>query len=417
MNEILIWLSQYPLALNIAGFLIAFGISAVFVIYIFAFIQGREISLWPPKIGENPNIKKIPKKVDNISAIPAKKINIAVDDIQILPKAINDCKRLNISQNEVKKYVLEEIQSHPLMFLERFSSTPHAFLHYVLFMSWDKKQVCIEGILSREKAYPVNDTWFSCAALYRQATSLSYRTTQQVELMSIDDAKRAIALYQKLIDRMKILTDLLKKHGLPIQQDVSDYESLLDEAEIAFYRNDNNIGVMRLEIILSNIHKFLLNHTPPTSQITSPESQNIEGTSGKKILDQNTISILLAEDSHFDMASLLGLLGSLGYNNCVTATNSTDALKAMIENDFDLVITDGKFGADKREGREIAIAAKQINPKSKIIFLSYHSDLVINAKNDLPFAHTVNKSLIGSPESFYSLLKDVIDTDITALKK
>ena len=230
MNEILGWLSKYPLALNIAGSLIVVGISIVFVIYIVAFVQGREISLWPPKIGEKPKTQKTSdfQKVNDNPALSIAKVNISLDNIQIQPKALADCKKLSIPTSEITKYIIDEIESHPLMFLESFSSTPHAFSQYVLFMSWDKKQVYLEGILSREKAYPANDAWFSCAALYRQATSLSYRTTRQVDLMSVDEAKRAIALYRKLMFRTKMLIDLLEKHNVVVQQDISDYESLID---------------------------------------------------------------------------------------------------------------------------------------------------------------------------------------------
>jgi serine/threonine-protein kinase len=54
MKEFFDWLSVTPLALII--FMIAFGIVvlSIIMIYVIAFIQGRSVSFWPPKIGEKP---------------------------------------------------------------------------------------------------------------------------------------------------------------------------------------------------------------------------------------------------------------------------------------------------------------------------------------------------------------------------
>lgn len=57
MKDLIEWLSFYPIATYILIALIGFSITILFLIYLVAFFQGREISIWPPKIGGKPQNK------------------------------------------------------------------------------------------------------------------------------------------------------------------------------------------------------------------------------------------------------------------------------------------------------------------------------------------------------------------------
>lgn len=65
MNEILEWLSYNPIITTVlvVSFVIAFA--AVVLIYLVAFFQGREISLWPPRIGPKPVAEDDKESVQN----------------------------------------------------------------------------------------------------------------------------------------------------------------------------------------------------------------------------------------------------------------------------------------------------------------------------------------------------------------
>ncbi|MEI6499379.1 MAG: serine/threonine-protein kinase [bacterium] len=55
MAEFFIWLSSNPFATS--ALIVSFGVvvTAITMIYLVAFLQGRSISFWPPRIGEKPN--------------------------------------------------------------------------------------------------------------------------------------------------------------------------------------------------------------------------------------------------------------------------------------------------------------------------------------------------------------------------
>jgi hypothetical protein len=52
MNNFWQWLSSNPIAVDILIFLLIGLVVTVAVVYLIAFFQGREVSFWPPKIGE-----------------------------------------------------------------------------------------------------------------------------------------------------------------------------------------------------------------------------------------------------------------------------------------------------------------------------------------------------------------------------
>lgn len=58
MNEFLLWLSNNPSMTNTLLILVGIFILSVVLLYVVAFIQGREISFWPPRIGELSDKKK-----------------------------------------------------------------------------------------------------------------------------------------------------------------------------------------------------------------------------------------------------------------------------------------------------------------------------------------------------------------------
>ncbi len=67
MNDILIWLSQNPAAATTVIVSIGVLTTAIILIYLIAFFDGREISFWPPKIGSKPEretaIIKSPQRI------------------------------------------------------------------------------------------------------------------------------------------------------------------------------------------------------------------------------------------------------------------------------------------------------------------------------------------------------------------
>lgn len=67
MAELFKWLSSNPIATTVL--IVAFGtiVTSVVSIYLVAFLQGRDVSFWPPKIGPKSGIKDT-SKTDRISS-------------------------------------------------------------------------------------------------------------------------------------------------------------------------------------------------------------------------------------------------------------------------------------------------------------------------------------------------------------
>jgi hypothetical protein len=79
------WLSNNPIATTV--FIVAFSsaVTCATLIYMIAFLQGREISFWPPKVGEKPSATIKPR---TLSKLPAntKRQNPRPVDIVFMPE-------------------------------------------------------------------------------------------------------------------------------------------------------------------------------------------------------------------------------------------------------------------------------------------------------------------------------------------
>jgi CheY-like chemotaxis protein len=90
-----------------------------------------------------------------------------------------------------------------------------------------------------------------------------------------------------------------------------------------------------------------------------------------QISHDNRQTVLVVDDFQAGLEALCLLLRDKGFA-VTAASTTTGALRAMVEQEFDLVITDlvmcVDFGAaPEADGREIALAAKRSSEKTKVI--------------------------------------------------
>ncbi|OGP51602.1 MAG: hypothetical protein A2Y79_08850 [Deltaproteobacteria bacterium RBG_13_43_22] len=135
---------------------------------------------------------------------------VSPDTVVFLSDAKKDCQLLGIKKTEVEEFLLKESISHPGLFGSTLSSLPLMFRSYVLLLSWDGHHARVERILTRERAYPLNDAWADCLSLYRQATILPYRIQGPNKLLFSAEAKRTCKHYSMLVNRMVHFLALLE---------------------------------------------------------------------------------------------------------------------------------------------------------------------------------------------------------------
>jgi len=385
MSEFLQWISSGSFYANIFLTVLAFLLIIIVLIYLIAFIQGREISFWPPKIGIKPTT--LSQNKTNISSkenpgthkIDSKPANLK--NIAIAAAAEKDCALLKISTADVKEFITQEFQNHPKMFMASFYLMPLVFLRYVLLLTWDGSVATTERILMREEAYPLNDAWSSCLALYRQATLLPYRTAAAGELIFTTDKKRTFVHYKKVIQSVKNYARLYVSVQKLEITGVGNLEILFDEAEFAVANENSSIAVTRLEAILSSIHKLLLSYPP------QPSSQDRDAIVKQqfhkpKPMKESDFSVLVVDDKASWRNVLTIILESEGFHVQAVGTG-IEAMQALIEHDYDLVITDMCLSDDDvlyQDGREVALVAKKANPKTRVVVISGYPGIITKAE-------------------------------------
>lgn len=298
---------------------------------------------------------------------------VKVELISLTEAAKKDCKALRIESKEAVKFVKGEADRHPLMFSSPFISIPLVFGENVLVLSWNCVSARIERVLRRQEAYPLNDPWSSCLGLYRKATLLPYRTHATERLMISLEEKRTLSMFEQLLQKTHEYARLLKERGT-IVRTVFGLQDLLDEAKFALTNGDLGVAVASLEALLSNIHKFILAHAPQgrgagsIKQFHAPELE---------AADPNKPSALIVDDEVGPRESIAMILkGSMGFQ-CFKASSPQEAMKYLVERDFDLITIDVlMIDEDVRmDGRELVLAAKRGGSRAKIVVATAFSGM------------------------------------------
>ncbi len=333
-------------------------------------------------IGGTNSVTSARLRVD--AAAPQSQPNLAaldVDNISFTRDAEKDCATLEISPERVVVFVTSEAQRHPLIFAAHFTSMPLLFGENVLLLTWDGVSARIERILHREEAYPLNDLWTSCLGLYRKATLLPYRTEGTGQLTISPHGKLALSTFKRLLEKTKDYARRLEGFADVTVQNISELQHLLDEAEFAFTSGDSGTCVARLEALLSCIHKILLRYAPQGRGTTSGQAfspLNLEPA------DPEKRSVLIVEDEKFMRRLVKELLESRGFQ-CYEAPSSREAMRLLVERDFDVIITDLMMPSkdsesDRVDGRELVLAAKNSGSRAKVVVMTGYKRMAVGSK-------------------------------------
>ena len=304
---------------------------------------------------------------------------------QIIPSQAlaRDCKAHGVEIDELVDFVIREATRHPMLFGFAFSSIPLVFRQNVLLVTWDLTCVTVERLLDRTQAYPLNDLWNNCLAAYRQATILAYRQRGSTVLVSDAETRRSIAVYGRLVDAAGLFLSALQKRrtsGLSLYTCLGE---LFEEAKLAFDADDIGAAIARMEALLSTVHKMILQYAPTGVQESGAANPSIAPQPTANLVatapmveepKHGQLTILVVDDSLIFVSRFSQFLRRRGFT-VIEASTTTEALRALVETEFDLVISDLLLGMDGNDGREIALAAKKSSPKTKVIILTAYAEM------------------------------------------
>jgi len=337
----------------------------------------------------------------------AESINLTQLKVWMSSEAKEDCQSLAIPQEDPVQFVLGEAMRHPLLFETSFTSVPLVFHENVLLLSWEDSQATIERILDRSDAYPLNDAWSSCLAVYRQATLLPYRTKGTDILRASAEAQRALTVYRRLVSKANEFLESLKRNQQHPFGVYAEMSSLVDEAEYALASDDIGTSAARMEVVLSTVHKLILQNAPQ-----GPRSTRVaRKTTGIEISGDGRRTILLVDDEKNWLGAIRHVLRKKNFV-IVSASTTGDALRAIVDHEFDLVITDLVMGVDfagpEADGREVALAAKKSSTKTKVIVFTAYVEMsrlasLLRAGVD----DVIDKA--GRPEDLLGRIESILD--------
>lgn len=157
-------------------------------------------------------------------------------------------------------------------------------------------------------------------------------------------------------------------------------DALLEEAKLALASDDIGVAISRMEALLSTIHKMILRYAP-TGVETSKTArgplapQLVRASAATLLRDEATkpgqLTILVVDDDQ-EWLWFVGKILRLEGFSVTEASSTAEALGALVDKEFDLVLSDLVLcsGGDRFDGREIALAAKMGSPRTKVIILT-----------------------------------------------
>jgi len=281
---------------------------------------------------------------------------------------------------QVIDFVLQEAERHPLLFLSAFSSLPIVFREYVLLLTWNLEKATIERLLNREQAYPTSDAWSNCLTAYRQATMLAYRERGPSILVSEVEVRRSMAVYRRLVSTTRAFLSALETNEGIHESPYSNVGCLLEETELAFAADDLGAAISRMEVLLSTVHKLILQYPPGRGPRIAPVTDGAAnqpaplGVRPQVDVPKDSRRTILVVDDDIDFLDFLSLLLSERGYAVSSACSAIEAMRTMVEHEFDLVITDMVMctGAD---GREVALAAKRSSSKTRVIVFTGYPEM------------------------------------------
>jgi len=180
---------------------------------------------------------------------------------------------------------------------------------------------------------------------------------------------------ERLVESTQAFLVVLREHRAVELASYAAMQDLLSEAKIAFDRDDRGSAIARLEVLLSTIHKLILEYAPQDSfmpQAKGARPYRPSGTEASLHHDKpERPSVLIVDDSEMDTARLVGLLE--GDLDVMVANSVATARVALVEKEFDLVVTDLLLGPSRSDGREVILSAKSSSKRTKVVLFTMYS--------------------------------------------
>jgi DNA-binding NtrC family response regulator len=142
---------------------------------------------------------------------------------------------------------------------------------------------------------------------------------------------------------------------------------VLEEAEFALANEDIGVAIARFETLLSMVHKFLLAHIPTgRTREVRVDSHFVQPPE----VDPQKASVLIVDDEPNILYALCETFRSIDFQ-CYSANSPRDAMRALVDRDFDLIVTD--LLMPYMDGREFILAAKKCGSRAKTIVVTVRS--------------------------------------------
>lgn len=380
------------------------GIIAILAVAVIALIQLKKhgIRLLDFSFGKKVYIRfQRSEKPSEVSA-PNERIAIHRNQIDITKDAIEDCKRYGYDISTIYRTLEYEIKHHNKMFIVPIVTTPIALEDdKLLLISWDLLHLKVERILSRSEAYPKDNNWSQCLALYRRAAAQKYRQSESPILLEHGNMKATLRLFKLMVREFNTFIAAVGPQG-SLGNDMYFLDASIEEAESCIDLSDFRSAIGRLEYILSTIHKLLLEYVP-RNEFEDKES-NVSRTTKTK--QKRKRKILIVDDEPHLRLMYDVELKKQGYETS-EASNACQGLELFDNDTYDCVVLDIRMaGMDGITALQLMLERDNIVPvilntafsSYRDNYLTWAADAYITKSSDVSELIDTVKQLVDDKE-------------------
>lgn len=281
MNNIIQQLPSYIIVILVA--VVAGGLVSFIIVFIHAYIRGRDISIWPPRIGPAVNAKTAKSSTTSIrknSKSTTGSLNANLELLKIeqdgktisldLSPAIAMGQIVGIDEDLIRRHLVRKIRAHREAFSVSRQSALIPFLgKYFGIFSWHKNVVTCHSIFSlpEDANAEMWESWSRMLLNYNDA----YASKQRIHGSSFSqyDLRRMVERISSGINEAaKYLSKFPAKGNTGTQLTLYQAQQVLEKTRVALEServNDLNIIAVDLEMAFSYLHDLIDNLMPDIS--------------------------------------------------------------------------------------------------------------------------------------------------------
>ena len=308
-----------------------------------------------------------PRRVEKRERRPPFERSTAIltpNDIILSSSTLEQATAWGYEPDNIIDFLITEHSRHALAYASPFNSVPLIYRRHMLLISWNGFKINVEAIAQRELVFPKLGHWLALLRAYREGLALPHRKRGPGTVLFRSEIQHCLKVSGKIVEAAATLSG--REHA---EQSTAPLDMLLHEAQVSF-DDDPSRAIARVEMIISSAHKLMLMNVP--GQFMTPSTSASPDPTPFPDSTNHKIATAFVVDDEIALAELMRKILEKSGLSVLTFYNASDALRAVIQQSPDVVVTD--LTMPGLSGLDLAQAMSQVPAHPAVVLVSGYPD-------------------------------------------